>query len=253
MSDAEQSLRSALATIPDPRGRHGKRHPVTAMLTLACVAMCCGQQTYSAMADWGRKYAAAHPGWAATLGFTRDDLPCAATFFLLFRALDRAAVEAVVARWAAAILALHPPGEGMLEAVALDGKTLRGSAKHGVPAAHLLSAFSHRLGVTLGQLPVDDKTNEIPVAPELISHLVVAGRVLTMDALLTQRDIAQPIVEGGGDYVMVAKDNQPRLHQDIATLFAAPPPGPMSRGSRRSRRTAATDGSNGGGSRSVPS
>jgi hypothetical protein len=246
MEAANRSLIAALGTLPDPRGRRGKRHPVTAMLTLACVAMCCGQQTYSAIADWGRKYAAAHPGWAASLGFTRDDLPCAATFFLLFRALDRQAFEAVVAQWAEAVLGAHPPDVETLEAVALDGKTLRGSAKHGVPAAHLLSAFSHRLGVTLGQLPVDDKTNEIPVAPELISHLAVAGRVLTMDAQLTQRAIAQAICDGGGDYVMVVKENQPRLHQDIATLFASPPPLPISPGGRCRRSIAATGGSSDG-------
>lgn len=246
MQAADQSLRAALRTIPDPRGRHGKRHPVTAMLTLACVAMCCGQQTYSAIADWGRKYAAAHPGWAAALGFTRADLPCAATFFLLFRALDRQAFEAVVAQWAEAQLAAQPPASGSEEAIAVDGKTLRGAAKQGVPAAHLLSAFSHRLGVTLGQRAVDDKTNEIPVAPELISQLVVTGRVLTMDALLTQREIARAIIDGGGDYVMVVKENQPRLYQDIDTLFATPPPRPMSRGGKRPPRTAGTDAPNGG-------
>lgn len=234
------SLLAALADLPDPRGRHGKRHPLAAMLTLACVALCCGQQTYGAIADWGRKYAAAHPGWAATLGFTRDDLPCGATFFLLFRALDRQAFEALVAQWAEAVLARHPPPDGTPEAIALDGKTLRGSAKQGVPAAHLLSAFSQRLGVTLGQQPVADKTNEIPVAPEVISQLAVAGRVLTMDALLTQRAIAQAIVDGGGDYVMVVKENQPRLHQDIATLFGSPPPPPIPPGAKRRRRTAGT-------------
>ena len=246
MTAPELSLVAALQRLPDPRGARGKRHSVAAMLTLACVAMCCGQQTYSAIADWGRKYAAAHPGWAASLGFTREELPCAATFFLLFRALDREAFEAVVAQWAAAVLTAHPADEETVEAVALDGKTLRGSAKHGVPAVHLLSAFSHRLGVTLGQQPVDDKTNEIPVAPELISQLVVAGRVLTMDAQLTQRAIAQAIGDGGGDYVMVVKANQPRLYQDIATVFASPPPRPIPPGGRQLPPTTATGERNGG-------
>jgi hypothetical protein len=231
------SLLAALGTLPDPRGRQGKRHPVTAMLALACVALCCGQQTYSAIADWGRKYAVAHPGWAQMLGFTRDDLPCAATFFLLFRQLDRQRFEQIVAHWAEAMLTAQPPGSDTLEVIALDGKTLRGSKKHGVPAAHVLSAFSHRLGVTLGQRPVDDKTNEIPVAPELISDLVIRGRVLTMDAELTQRKVARAIIAGGGDYVMVAKENQPHLHADIALVFASPPPVPMSPGGRPRRRT----------------
>ena len=158
----------------------------------------------------------------------------------LAEALDVAAFERAFGAWRAAT------GVAPAEAVALDGKTLRGSAKHGVPAAHLLSAFSQRLGVTLGQRPVDDKTNEIPVAPELISQLAVAGRVWTMDALLTQRAVAQAIRDGGGDYVMVVKENQPRLHQDIATLFGSPPPLPMSPGGTRRRSTAVTGGSSGG-------
>lgn len=112
MQAADQSLLAALRTMPDPRRRPCKRHSLTAMLTLARVAMCCGQQTYSAIADWGRTYAAAHPGWAAARGFTRAELPCAATFVLLFRALDRQAFEAVVAQWAEALLATQPPASG---------------------------------------------------------------------------------------------------------------------------------------------
>lgn len=110
------------------------------------------------------------------------------------------------------------------EAVALDGKTLRGSRKQGAPGVHLLSAVSHRLGLTLGQAGVDDKTNEISVAPIVVAALVMEGRIFTMDALLTQREVAQTIIAGGGDYVMPVKENQPGLYQAIDTLFATPPP-----------------------------
>jgi hypothetical protein len=87
----------------------------------------------------------------------------------------------------------------------------------------LLSALAHRVGVTLAQQAVDDKTNAIPVAMELLRHLVLAGRLVTRDALLTQRQIAQQIVEAGGDYVMVVKANQPQLWEDIATVFVLAP------------------------------
>ncbi len=240
MPAADRALLAALGTLPDPRGAPGTRRPVPAMLTLACGAMCGGQQTSSAIADWGRTYAASHPGWAAARGFTREDRPGAATFVLLFRALDRQAFEAIVGQWAEAVLAAHPPRAGTLAVIALAGKTLRGSAKHGVPAAQLLSAFSQRRGVTRGQRPGDDKPNEMPGAPEWMSALVLTGRVLTMDALLTHRESAQARGAGGGDYVMVVKDNPPRLHQDIATVFASPPPRPITRGGRRRRSTAAT-------------
>jgi predicted transposase YbfD/YdcC len=109
------------------------------------------------------------------------------------------------------------------DAIAIDGKTLRGSQKQGAPGVHLLSAFAHRMGLTLAQESVDDKTNEPPVALELLRYLVLEGRIVTMDALLTQRQIAQQIVDAGGDYVMVVKENQPQLLEDIATMFALAP------------------------------
>jgi predicted transposase YbfD/YdcC len=112
-----------------------------------------------------------------------------------------------------------PVGSDELVGVAVDGKTLRGSRKQGAHQTHLLSVFSHRLRRTCAQLGVDDKTNEIGVMPVLLADLVIAGRVFTMDALLTQREIAQTIVKNDGDYVMIAKDNQPTLKADIATLF----------------------------------
>jgi predicted transposase YbfD/YdcC len=110
-----------------------------------------------------------------------------------------------------------------VEAVALDGKTLRGSQHQGAFNVHLLSALSHRLGLTLGQQAVADKTNEISHVVPLLRGLVLEGRIFTMDALLTQRTIAHAIVEGGGDYVMLVKGNQPRLEEDIALVFAEPP------------------------------
>ena len=104
----------------------------------------------------------------------------------------------------------------------LDGKTLRGSRKQGAPGTHLLSALAHRLGLTVAQDAVDDKTNEIGAVQTVLDNLMLTGRVVTVDALLTQRAVAQAIVERGGDYVMVAKDNQPHLRQDIAGLLATP-------------------------------
>ena len=84
---------------------------------------------------------------------------------------------------------------------------------------HLLSALSHRLGLTLAQVAVDDKTNEITAIHELLSGLIFEGRVITIDALLTQRRIAKAIMEGGGDYVMAVKENQPELYEDLSFLL----------------------------------
>jgi hypothetical protein len=232
-------LIEVLREVPEVRGRHGRRHPLEAILALACAAMLCGYRSYSAIAAWGRTYDADLVG---ALGFTHQPTPCAATFFHVFRRLDRADLEARLGAWAETVLAATAAETG-LEAVALDGKTLRGSRKQGAAAAHLLSAVSHRLGLTLGQMGVEDKTNEIPVAPLLLAGLVLEGRVFTMDALLTQRAIAQTIVDAGGDYVMLAKENQPRLEADLALAFAAPPPQPTPPGTSPRRTRSDTGGS----------
>jgi len=158
--------------------------------------------------------------WLRRLGFTRAYGPSQPTLHRIFAGVAYAAVEAALRGWAEQALRLcPPPGRGALEGVALDGKTLRGSRKRGAADAHLLAALSHRLGVVLGQAAVADKTNEIGAADELLLALVLEGRVVTADALLAQRALAQAIVARGGDYLLVVKGNQPGLRADIELLF----------------------------------
>jgi hypothetical protein len=195
MSAVCPSLLTVLAEVPDPRGRRGKRHPLTAILAMAVAAALCGAKSYAAIAEWGRNYG---PAFAQALGFTRLKTPCAACLFLLFRRLDRPALEAALARWAEAVLAALPPQAGELEAVAIDGKTLRGAKKQGALDVHLLSVLSHRLGLTVGQAAVADHTNEIGGMPAVLAALILEGRVVTADAMHCQRETARTIVEKGG-------------------------------------------------------
>jgi len=213
-------LIEVLAEIPDPRHARGKRYPLTPVLALACVAMLCGDRSYSASAEWGRNYGGPLLG---ALGFAGTRAPCAATLYLLFRALDRAALDAALGRWAEGVLAATPAPAGEVEGLAGDGKAVRGSRTQGAPGAHLLSIVSQRLGLTMAQAAVDDKTNEIPVLPEVRGGVLLEGRVLTVDALLTQRAVAAAVLAGGGDDVLVAKKNQPRLRDDAAAILASPP------------------------------
>lgn len=240
--NAVRPLIEVLREVPDPRSAQGRRHPLDAMLALASAAMLCGYCSYSAIAAWGRSY---DPALVRALGFTREPTPCAATFYLAFRSLDRVQVEALLGRWAEQVLAASAEGDPAddprpPDAVAVDGKTLRGSRRQGAPGAHLLSALSHRLGLMLGQTGVDDHTNEIPVAPALLAGLVLEGRVVTMDALLTQRVVAQTIRTGGGDYLMVVKGNHPHLQADITAEFRSPPPPAIRPGPARPPPTTAT-------------
>jgi len=215
-------LIEVLEEVPDPRRARGKRYPLAAVLALICAATLCGYRSYSAVAQWARVYP---PELGRALGLTRSPGPCAATLCTLLRRIDRARLEAVLGAWAEGVVASLPAGPVEEEVIALDGKTLRGSRRQGAPEVHLLSALSHRLGLTLGQRAVGDKTNEITAVVPLLRGLLLEGRVVTVDALLTQRTVAQTIVDGGGDYVMVVKENQPQLRQDIELVFTDPPLG----------------------------
>jgi predicted transposase YbfD/YdcC len=215
-------LIEVFAMIPDVRKPRGKRHPLAAIFALACCAMLCGARSYSAIAEWGRNYGTRI---AQALGFTHSP-PCAATLHTVFRHVDRDAFEAHLGAWADQVVGSLAPGLEMpATAIALDGKTLRGSKKQGAPGTHLLSALAHQVGVTLAQHAVDDKTNESTAGETILPPLVLEGRMVTMDALLTQRHIAQTIVDKGGEYVMIVKENQPQLRADIELVFTLPPVG----------------------------
>ena len=144
----------------------------------------------------------------------------------MFRHVERDTLEAKLGAWAEQVVVSLPTAPSAGEAaIALDGKTLRGSRKQGAPGVHVLSALSHRLGLTLAQQAVDDKTNEITQVEAMLRQLVLKDRVVTMDALLTQRHVAQTIVHAGGDYVMTVKENQPQLRADSELTFTLPPVG----------------------------
>ena len=215
-------LIEVFSDIADFRKSRGKRHPLSAILALSCCAMLCGYRSYSAIAEWGRNYGTAI---AQALGFTHNT-PCASTLHTIFRCLDREAFEAKLGAWAERVVATAPVAPEAPEiAMAVDGKTLRGSKKQGAPGTHLLSVLAHRVGLTLTQQAVAAKTNEIKEVETVFGQIVLTGRIVTMDALLTQRQVAQTIVEAGGDYVMIVKENQPQLKADIELVFTLPPAG----------------------------
>jgi hypothetical protein len=162
---------------------------------------------------------------ANALGFTHNT-PCAATLWTIFGRVDREVFAAKGGAWADSVVAHTPaPPEAPEEARAIEGKTRRGFKKHGAPGAHVLAVLSHRLGLTFMQQSVDDKTHEIKGVETVLAQIVLQGRVLTMDALLTQRQVARTIVEQGGDDVMIVKEHQPKLKEDIAWVFPLPPAG----------------------------
>lgn len=202
--------------VPDFRQASGKRYPLSAILALACAAMLCGYRSYSAIAEWGRNYGQV---LVKALGFANGKTPGASTFHWIFRHLDCVQFESKLTQWAEQVLASSASPAEQAEGIAIDGKTLRGSQKQGATGAHLLSAFSHRLGITLAQQAVADKSNELFQIEDVLESLVLTGRIVTMDALHTQRYVAQTTLDGDGDYVMLVKGNQPEMLADIELLF----------------------------------
>jgi hypothetical protein len=184
-------LVEALAEMPDFRSRHGRRYSLAALLSLSCAAILCGYTSYGAMAEWAKNYGAP---LSEQLGFKGGKTPSVGTLFTIFSRLDKIALERVLGEWSEGILA-QLPGK---KAISLDGKTLRASKKQAANESHLLSAVSHGLGLTLFQAGVGDKTNEITAAQAVLSALVLEGRVVTVDALLTQREVAAQILSKGG-------------------------------------------------------
>jgi len=211
------SLFEALRSVPDPRQRRGIRHRKLSLLAIAVVATVCGARSLEAMAQWARQCTPAelerlrcrrHPRTG------RFEAPSEPTLRRFLQRIDAEAVDATVGPWLTG-LCLR---EG--DALALDGKTLRGARRKDHSQVHLLSLVVQSSGITIAQREVDQKTNEIPVAPELLRPVPLAGQCVTADAMHTQQELARYLVEEKqAHYCFTVKDNQPQLKQDLDTLF----------------------------------
>jgi hypothetical protein len=217
-----------LGEIPDPRGRNGRQHPLSAVLALACCAIMCGARGYQAIAQWAHDH---DIELMHRLGFTRRP-PKSGGIRKVLMAVSPAALEAALTRWAEALLGRVPVGdEGSLNAFALDGKSARGSFDGLSKAVHLLSLVAHQSGLTVAQAEVPsggDKTNEHKAALRLLSGLVLEERLITGDAMFCQRDLSRQVHDGGGHYLWVVKENQPTLLADIQAALASESDGAFS-------------------------
>ena len=210
-----------LCGVPDPRRRRGVRHKIQSILGTGICAVLAGARTFTAMAEW----AAEQPlETLKRLGSKRGTPPSERTYRRIFGSIDVTELDRRTGSWVAEQQRLGA-GAGL----ALDGKTVRGSGDGDTGALHLLSAIVHGSGAVVAQIAVESKTNEITRVAPLLDGLDITGAVVTADALLTQKKIARHLVQKkAADYVLTAKDNQPTLRQDIATLGldAFPPSAP---------------------------
>lgn len=211
------SLAEALATIPEPRKPYGWRPeypPVPLVVLLQCcvAAILCGACGPTGIAQWVKERLEDRPALLQQLGLPAGRRLCAATVHRVFKAVDADAFERAVGGW------LARTGGAPQDPLALDGKTLRGA--HGAAGGHLVAAYAHQAEVVIAQLCTEGKGQELAAAKQVLAGLPLAGRVVTADALLTQRELCQQVVGQGGDYFLPVKDNQPALEADIVGAFS---------------------------------
>jgi hypothetical protein len=188
----EGSLRAALQTLPDVRRGQGRVHPLDGMLALAVCALLCGCRSLYAISQWGRE---CEPAIRVALGLRAERGPSVATLQRAFRRLDHAAFERVLGLWFAA-QGLQPE-----EALAIDGKTLRGIHGEEIPGVHLVAAYAHQSRVVLAQTETVGTGHELAGVQAVLAALparLLAGRVVTGDALLATRALCRQLVRKGG-------------------------------------------------------
>jgi DDE_Tnp_1-associated/Transposase DDE domain len=209
-----------LDTVPDQRKRRGIRYPLAVLLAIAVLPKLCGQSQIPALAQWAQERA---PELAAVFGLKRTRMPHPTTWTcVLGNAVAATAIETALQP-----LLVVPTAEVPARAtrhIALDGKTLRGTiAAAATSGVHLVTAYQVDKRVPLLQVAVSAKANELVVAPQILAQLDLQGALVTGDAMFAQRNLSTQIVEAGGDYYWIVKENQPTLYDDLRLLFGPQP------------------------------
>jgi len=219
-------LKAQLLQLTDPRLPRRRKHELIDVLMIAVTALLCGAENFTHMAQFGK----AKEAWLRTFLTLTHGIPSHDTFRRVFMLLSPEKFSAVFLSWTQSLR--QAVGA---EVVALDGKTVRRSfdAAKSQSAIHLVSAWASANRLVLGQIKVDDKSNEITAVPELLRALELAGCIITVDALNCQKNIAKEIQEADADYVLALKGNHATAHEEIQTFLdaaleetlAARPPG----------------------------
>ena len=213
------TLAAALASVPDPRHPNGWRPdraplPLVGILQLAVAAMLCGARSLYAIAQWGRERVADDPQALVPLGLPPGRSPRVATLHRVFKRMDVAAFETALGQWLAA------SGVRATDPLAVDGKTLRGIHGDQVPGVHLVAAYAHQAGAVLAEAPSPGKGHELDAVRAVLATVPLAGRVVTGDALLSQRQLCSQIVARQGDYLLPVDENQPALLAAVEAAFS---------------------------------
>ena len=198
----------------DPRVERTRKHPLINIVFIAVCGVLSGANSFAAIEEFGLD----RRTWFARFLDLTNGVPSDDTFARVLARLDPGAFERCLLSW---IRAVQEVTENRL--IAIDGKTLRGSydRRDGKAAIHMVSAWASENKLSLGQVVVDEKSNEITAIPELLRLLDVSGALVTIDAMGCQKEIADLIREGKGDYVLAVKQNQPTLYEQVEEAVGA--------------------------------
>lgn len=210
-TQAAAEIATYFGELTDPR----RREPIYPLLNMVVMTLCaviCGADDFVAIARWARSKS----DWLAKFLDMSAGVPSHDRFNAVLGALQPAQFEQCLFNW---ITALHEITDGQI--VAIDGKTLRRSydAASSKAAIHMVSAWATANHISLGQVVVDAKSNEITAIPKLLELIAISGALVTIDAMGCQTEIAQKIVDAGGDYCLAVKQNQPKLYNEIRAHF----------------------------------
>jgi predicted transposase YbfD/YdcC len=209
-SHPRTSLIEHLSVITDPRINRTRDHELIDILVVAICALLCRAETFNDMEDFGKaKYE-----WFKTFLSLPNGIPSHDTFNRVFQALDPREFQQAFLNWTQSVRQAIPD-----EIVAMDGKALRRALTESKNPRYIVSAWAEDNGLVLGQLKVDEKSNEITAVPQLLRALELSNCIVTLDAMGCQKNIAKEIKEADADYVLALKGNQQTVHHEIATFL----------------------------------
>jgi len=224
-------LLEMLQRVPDPRGRYGKRHPLSAMLAAVVCSTLCGFRGFQPVVQWLELHG---PAMWHLLGFRRQP-PVRQTYANVLAELDPELLEAILLEFveqcevpgepsSTPSMAAPPTSEKSvaIDVEIWDGKTLRGTRKGDRRAEQVLVRMQRALGKVLASHAIPANTNEPTVALELVKRLVLKGKLIVADAIYCQRDLCEAVLQKEADYLVTVKRNQPQLLRDIEQAFVIP-------------------------------
>jgi predicted transposase YbfD/YdcC len=210
-----ESIGSYFESLSDPRHTRNRKHLLVDVVVIAVCGMVCGCDGVTALHRWASNRA----DWLKQFLTLANGIPSRDCIRRLLMALQPQAFQRCFQGWIAH--AVHTDGRGPARLVAIDGETCRRShdAANGLGPLHLVSAWASEEGIALGQVAAEEKSNEITAIPLLLKQIELKGALVTIDAMGCQKEVARDIVDGGGDFVIAAKDNQPKLREAIEAYF----------------------------------